>query len=195
MRTLVIYCHPDPRSFVAAVKERVVDALIAAGDEVRVDDLYADGFQPVFSSVEHARHLHEGAAADVEGYVADLAWCQRIVFVYPTWWSGQPAMLKGWMDRVWVRGPVWDLPAGGNRLHGRLRNVRRLVAVTTHGSPKWMNALQGETGKRVVFRTLRAVCHPLVRTRWIAMYGLDRATPADRGAFLDAIPRRLTGRR
>lgn len=191
MKSLVIYCHPDHDSFVAAAHQVVVDTLTAAGDDVRVTDLYADGFDPVFSSSEHERHLQVGGHPDVAPYVADLAWCERLVLVYPTWWSGQPAMLKGWIDRVWVRGPVWELPADGNRLQGRLRNVRRLVVVTTHGSPKWINALQGEPGKRVVSRTLRAVCHPLARTRWIAFYGLDRSTPAQREAFLARLPRRL----
>jgi len=191
VRSLVVYCHPDPDSFVAAAHQVVIDTLTRAGDEVRSTDLYAEGFDPVFSSAEHERHLEVGGHPDVDRYVADLAWCERLVLVYPTWWSGQPAMLKGWIDRVWVRGPVWELPADGNRLQGRLRNVRRLVVVTTHGSPKWINVLQGEPGKRVVARTLRAVCHPLARTRWIAFYGVDRSTPAQREAFLARLRRRL----
>ena len=175
----------------AAAHRIVVDTLTGAGDEVRSTDLYAEGFDPVFSSAEHERHLEVGGHPDVDRYVADLAWCERLVLVYPTWWSGQPAMLKGWIDRVWVRGPVWELPVDGNRLQGRLRNVRRLVVVTTHGSPKWINVLQGEPGKRVVARTLRVVCHPLARTRWIAFDGVDRSTPAQREAFLARLPRRL----
>ena len=72
------------------------------------------------------------------------------MLVYPTWWSGQPAMLKGWIDRVWVAGVAWDLPPGANVLRARLRNVRRIVVVTTHGSSKLVNALEGEAGKRTV---------------------------------------------
>ena len=191
MKSLVIYCHPDPPTWGAAARPGGGDTRTAAGDEVRLTDLYADGFDPVFSSSEHERHLEVGGHPGVARYVADLAWCERLVLVYPTWWSGQPAMLKGWIDRVWVRGPVWELPADGNRVRGRLRNVRRLVVVTTHGSPKWVNVLQGEPGKRVVSRTLRAVCHPLARTRWIALYGVDRATPEQRTAFLAKLPHRL----
>ena len=65
-------------------------------------------------------------------------------------------------------------------MHARLRNVRRLVAVTTHGSSKLVNMLEGEVGKHTIGRTLRAVCHPLARTTWLAMYGVDTATAADR---------------
>ena len=77
------------------------------------------------------------------------------------------------MDRVWVDGVAWDLPAGADRIDRRLKNVRRLVAVTTHGSSKWVNAVEGESGKRTLTRSLRAMCHPLARTTWIAMYGID----------------------
>ena len=195
MRTLVVSCHPDPDSFCAALTARVEQALTGAGHELRVTDLYAEGFDPLFSAAEHAAHLEPGAHPDVGGHVADLQWCDQLVLVYPTWWSGQPAMLKGWIDRVWVRGAAWELPSGGNRLQGRLRNVRSLVVVTTHGSTKWINTLQGEPGKRVVTRTLRAVCHPRARTTWISLYGLDRSTADERRAFLDGVPRRLDSRR
>ena len=191
MRTLVVHCHPDPESFTAATRDRAVEVLRRRGHDVRLTDLYADGFDPVLSAEERARHLEPGPDPAVAHYAADLQWCEQLVLVYPTWWSGQPAMLKGWIDRVWVRDVAWDLPPQSNRVHARLHNVRRLVAITTHGSSKLVNALEGEVGKRVLTRTLRAVCHPLARTTWIAMYGIDTASAADRRAFLDKIERRL----
>jgi len=195
VNSLVVYCHPNPDSFIAAMRERVVTALTDAGHDVRLTDLYGDGFDPLFSPDEHAQHREVGSHPDVAHHVADLQWCEQLVLVYPTWWSGPPAMLKGWVDRVWVRGAAWELPDGGNRLRGRLRNVRRLVVVTSHGSPKWINAVQGEAGKRLVSRTLRSTCHPLARTTWIAIYGVDRSTPGQRADFLEALPRRVAGRR
>jgi len=195
MRSLVVYSHPDPSSYCAALRDRVVAALTTAGHELRLTDLYAEGFDPLFTAGEHAAHLDVGAHPHAAAHVADLEWCDQLVLVYPTWWSGQPAMLKGWIDRVWVRGATWELPSGANRLQGRLRNVRSLVVVTTHGSSKWINALQGESGKRVVSRTLRAVCHRRARTTWIALYGVDRSTLEDRKAFLDTVTRRLSNRR
>ncbi len=189
MRSLVVICHPDPTSFIAAVGQRVIEALRARGDEVRVTDLYAEGFDPLFTSTEREQHLEPGAHPDVVRHVDDLQWCQQLVLVYPTWWSGQPAMLKGWIDRCWVRGAAWEL--GPKRLQGRLRNVRKIVTVTTHGSSKLINSLQGEPGKRVVTRTLRSICHPLARTTWLAFYGIDTATAAEREAFLAKVSQRL----
>jgi NAD(P)H dehydrogenase (quinone) len=180
----VVHCHPNPASLTAAARDRVVAALAERGHEVRVTDLYASGFNPVLSAHERERHLEPGPDPSVAEHARDLQWCTQLVLVYPTWWSGPPAMLKGWIDRVWVRDVAFDLPSESNRVHARLRNVRRLTVVTTHGSSKFVNAVQGEAGKRLFSRTLRAVCHPLVRTRWVAMYGVDTASDADRTAFL-----------
>jgi NAD(P)H dehydrogenase (quinone) len=190
-RALVVYCHPDDESLVRAVRDRVVSTLESRHVEVRVDDLYADGFDPTFTASEHSRHLEPGADPSLQTYVDDLLWCDTLVLVYPTWWSGQPAMLKGWIDRVWVNGVAWTLPPGADRLERRLTNVRRLVAVTTHGSSKWINAIEGESGKRTLTRSVRSMCHPLARTSWIAMYGVDTSSPEQRARFLDRVERRV----
>lgn len=190
-RALVVHCHPLADSFVATVRDRVVAGLEAGGAAVRLCDLYADGFDPGFTAADHARHLAPGTDPSLTSYADDLQWCDTLVLVYPTWWSGQPAMLKGWIDRVWVNGVAWTLPEGANRLAPGLRNVRRLVAVTTHGSSKWINVVEGEGGKRTVTRSLRTMCHPLARTTWLALYGIDSAAESKRTAFLDRVERRL----
>ena len=115
-RALVVHCHPLEESFVAAVRDRVLAALSAGGADVRITDLYADGFDPAFSVDERANHLRAGTDPSITSYADDLQWCDTLILVYPTWWSGQPAMLKGWMDRVWVNGVAWTLPEGANRL-------------------------------------------------------------------------------
>ena len=191
MRTLVLYCHPNPASFVAAARDRVLAGLDASDHEVRVTDLYADGFRPELSAEEHRVHLEPGAAAELDRYVDDLRWAEAIVLVYPTWWSGQPAMLKGWIDRVWACGVAWQLPEGAQVTRPLLTNIRRIAIVTTHGSSKWINALEGESGKRTAFRSIRAVCSRRIRTSWIAIYGLDRADDAKRGAWLDDVEARF----
>jgi NAD(P)H dehydrogenase (quinone) len=166
---VLVACHPLATSFTAAIAQRATATLRSAGHEVRVHDLYADGFVPEVTAAELA-----GARSDdamVLRYQADVQWCSAIVFVHPTWWSSQPGMLTGWLDRV--------VPCGS-----RLRNVRRLVVITTHGSSKRVNMIQGEGGKRAIRRSLRARCHPLCRSTWIALYGIDRATAAQRAAHV-----------
>ena len=191
MKTLVVYCHPNPESFIAAVYDRAVTALREGGNDVRVRDLYAEGFDPAMSADERRAHGEPGAPPGLEQHAEDLHWCEHLVLVYPTWWSAQPAVLKGWVDRVWVRGVAWEMPAGANRVRARLKNVRRLTAITTHGSTKRVNALEGEAGKRTVSRSLRALCHPMARTKWLAMYDVDRSDADARKKFLARVSRAL----
>ena len=91
----------------------------------------------------------------------DLQWCEHLVLVYPTWWSGQPAMLKGWIDRVWVRDVAFDLPIGveprprpaAQRAADHGRHDARLVEVR-------QRAWRARPASGWSPRTLRAVCHP-----------------------------------
>ncbi len=191
MRALVVYCHPNPTSLAAAARDRALAGLRSADHEVRLIDLYADDFEPAMTADERRTHKQPGVTADLQRYADDLAWAEALVLVYPTWWSGQPAMLKGWIDRVWVAGVAWELPDGANVLRPLLTGVRRIVVVTTHGSSKTINALEGESGKRTVTRALRAMCSKRTRTTWCALYGLDRADDATRRRFLDRVERTL----
>ena len=191
MNVYVVYCHPNADSFTAEVKRRAVEAFEAAGHRVRVSDLHADGFSPVLSRDEWLNHLTPRPQPQIAGYCDNLQWCETLVFVYPTWWSGQPAMMTGWLDRVLIRGVAWDLPDGKTRITARLTNIRHVMAITTHGSSKIVNLAEGETGRRVVGRAVRVLCHRFAHTTWLAMYNIDRASAADRQAFLNRVERRI----
>jgi putative NADPH-quinone reductase len=193
MRALVVHCHPDPDSLVAAARDRAVIGLRNAGHDVRLTDLYADGFEPAMSAEERRSHKEPGVASELQRYADDLAWAEALVLVYPTWWSGQPAMLKGWIDRVWVAGVAWEMRDGDRSPRPKLRDLRRIVVVTTHGSSKLVNALEGEGGKRTVTRSIRAMCSRRARTTWCALYGIDTCTEDDRHAFLDRVESTLAG--
>lgn len=155
---------------------------------MRVTDLYADGFVPELSAWERTNHLSPPETKpEIAPYAANLRWCEALVFVYPTWWAGQPAMLKGWIDRVWVAGVAYELPEGATRIRPRLHNIRRLVVVTSHGSSKLINSLEGEGGKRIVNRSLRVLCSKKARTKWLALYSIDTTSDAKRAAHLDRV--------
>jgi NAD(P)H dehydrogenase (quinone) len=192
VNVLVVYAHPVEGSFASSVRDTALAALRGAGHDVRLIDLYASGFEPCVTATEHAT-MRDGLIGrrDITEHALALRWARAIVFVHPTWFGAQPAILKGWFDRVWIEGVAYTLPPGSNRIKPLLRNVRHLVVVTTHGSSKLVNSLQGEAGKRLVGRGLRVLCHRLARTRWIAMYGMDRATDDDRLEFLSRVERRL----
>ncbi len=196
MRALVIVAHPSPESFVSFLGSEVVAELQNSGHEIRHHDLWAEEFNPVFTAYERLNHVGDVEEKlknlpELRQHVEDLQWCDALVLVYPTWWSGQPAMLKGWFDRVLMNGVAWVLPDGAARIRPLLTNVRRLVVVTTHGSSKFVNALEGESGKRTVFRSVRLMLHRRVRCEWIAMYGVDNATLSQREKFSSRVRRRI----
>lgn len=198
MKVLVLFAHPSPDSFVGHLRDVVLDELSGNRHDVRHVDLVADGFDPVFTADERLTHTGDSAEKlqrhpELRDHVDALQWCEAVVLVYPTWWSGQPAVLKGWFDRVLMCGVAWRLPEGAARIEPLLTNVRRLVVVTTHGSSKWVNALQGEPGKRTALRSVRVMFGFRCRTSWVAIYGLDRAG-ADRRVRFERRVRRAVAR-
>jgi|JI6StandDraft_1071083.scaffolds.fasta_scaffold147477_2 NAD(P)H dehydrogenase (quinone) len=105
-KVLVVYCHPNPRSYTHAVLERVQAGL--ARCDVQVLDLYAEGFDPVLVVDEAHRRRDLDKVEATQRYRDQLAWCDAIVLVYPVWWGGFPAMLKGYLDRVFVSGLAYS---------------------------------------------------------------------------------------
>ena len=192
MNVLVVSAHPHDDSFTARVRDRAIASLRRAGHHVRHTDLYAEGFEARLSRSERLAH-HDGppGKVDVARHADDLRWAGALVLVYPTWWSGPPAIVKGWVDRVWIEGVAYTLPEGSSRVRAGLRNIRRLVVITGHGSSRWINRLEGQTGRLLVMRTMRVLCHPLARRRWLAIYDLDRAGDDEREAFATRVERSL----
>jgi putative NADPH-quinone reductase len=189
MRVLVVYCHPCPESFTAAIRDVAMDALKDNGHEVRLVDLYASGFDPVMSAQERRGYHTPGFnEIPVAEQLAELRWCEALVFVYPTWWYGQPAMLKGWLDRVWIPHATFTMPEPGKPIGRVLTNIRAITVVSTLGSPWWWwTFVMGEPGRRVLLRGFRPLVHPSCRTEWVALHDMDSATPAKRERFLGRV--------
>ncbi len=191
-RFLVVIAHPVPDAFVRAAGVLAVESLRSGGYEVDVIDLDADGFDPVLGAVEWASR-HEGVPASLARSVDALRWATDLVLVYPTWFGGFPAMLKGWFDRVWGKGVAWDLRPGSTIPKPLLRNITRIWVVTSHGSSKVMNMAQGEAGRQFVLRTMRLTCARFCRVRWVAFYGNDSATKSDHLQYLDRVRSTFSG--
>jgi putative NADPH-quinone reductase len=192
MRVLVVYCHPVPDSFCAAVRDAAVGALTARGWDVRLVDLYAEGFDPVLG-VDERRHYHDRAPTDpaLAPHIENLKWAEAILFVYPTWWYGLPAMLKGWLDRVWATDVAFKLPADGGRIISLVPHITRIGVVTTCGATWLISFLMGQPGRKTILRGMRALCAPRSRTLYVAHYDMDRSTAQTRRAFLQRVVRNL----
>jgi NAD(P)H dehydrogenase (quinone) len=189
MRILVVFAHPVPESFGSAVYRRLVESLEQRGHEVRGLDLYAQGFDPVMSAEDrrdyHTPKVNEARVAE---QLAHISWAEGLIFVYPTWWYSLPAMLKGWIDRVWVPFATFELPQGLTPVQGRMQNIRLIGAFSTYGSPWWwVRLMSGDPGRRIIMRGLRPLCHRRCRTFWLAHYRMDSSTPRSRAAFLTKV--------
>jgi NAD(P)H dehydrogenase (quinone) len=147
VNVFIVHAHHEPQSFNAAMTRQAQHALGQAGHEVVVSDLYGMGFDPVsdrrnFTTVKDAAFLrqqdeeawaseHDGFAADVQAEMDKLFWCDTLILQFPLWWFGLPAVLKGWVDRVFAEGRVF----GNGRMYERgvFAGKRALCALTTGG--------------------------------------------------------------
>jgi NAD(P)H dehydrogenase (quinone) len=193
MRALVVYCHPQPGSFNAAVRDVVLDRLAGQGAEVRLHDLYAMGFAPVLSRPEWSGYLKcPDNLAPVADQVADIRWADTLIFVYPTWWYGLPALLKGWLDRVLLPDVAFLMPDATNaNIRPGLLHIQRLGVFTTCGASRWLTFVVGAPGKRTLLRGVGFICAPRKRTVFAAHYLMDSSTPESRAAHLARVAAKM----
>jgi putative NADPH-quinone reductase len=189
VRVLVLHAHPVATSFCSALHGEVVAALRGRGHAVDDCDLNSEGFNPVMSRQERiAYHDPSANRAGVASYVERLLAAEALVLVFPVWNYGFPAILKGFVDKVFLPGVSFELgPDGGYT--PILRGVKRLAAVCTYGGTRWRTILMGDPPRRVVKRSLRALIDPRARCDYLAHYDMNHTTPERRRRFLGEVRR------
>ena len=149
MRVLIVHAHHEPKSFNGAMTREAVAALTAAEHEVIVSDLYAMGFDPVSDRrnfltdadpetlKQQAEESHASAgnsfAPDLQAEMDKVAWCDVMIFQFPVWWLGLPAIMKGWVDRVFAVGRAYG---GGRWFDGGVFAGKRAMCAVTVGGPQ-----------------------------------------------------------
>jgi NAD(P)H dehydrogenase (quinone) len=203
MKALVVYAHPEPTSFTAALKDTAVQVLAGAGHDVTVSDLYAEGFNPVagrhdFTTVADADRFHYQAeqleAATHDGFAEDLRREQErvgeadlFVFVFPIWWGGVPAILKGWFDRVLAYGFAYQ---DGRRYETGLFQGRGAVLGMTSGGTRRRFTEGDAYGpiEQVLWPTQHCMVEylGLATAEPFVAYAAPRVDDAGRTAYLEA---------
>jgi len=208
MNVLIVYTHPEPRSFNAAMKDLAVEVLTQSGHQVQVSDLYALNFSPAggpsdfiaredtdfFHYQREQTHAHASNSfvPELKAEMDKLQWADLVIFQFPLWWFSLPAILKGWVDRVFAM----EFAYGSGRRHetGVFRGKRAMLAFTTGGPPSSYTE-GGSHGD--VFELLRHVQYGMfhfvgmdVLAPFIA-YGAARVTAAERAAYLERYRERL----
>lgn len=188
-RALVLFAHPCPESFSAALHDVVVQTLRSQGWDVDDCDLNAEGFSPVLTEAERRGYHDVGAnLAPVQGYVDRLRAANALVLVFPVWNFGYPAILKGYFDRVFLPGVSFRLEDG--KVRPNLTHIRKLAAVTTYGGTRMRALMAGDPPRHVVKRALWHVTRP-EKMRYLALYDMNRADQSRRAAFAAHVQREM----
>ena len=159
MKALVLFAHPCEESFGSALHAGIVDSLAARGWDVDDCDLYAENFQPVLTTDER-RGYHEVPAniEPVRDYVERLRAAEALIFSFPVWNFGYPAILKGFLDRVFLPGVSFKLVDG--KVRPNLTNIRKLAAVTTYGGTRLRAFGAGDPPRKHFTRAVWHVTRP-----------------------------------
>ncbi len=185
MRAMVTIAHPWPKSFNFAVLARVVEALEAEGHEADVLDIYRDGFNPVLSEQELASYA-QGKILDpkVLDYQERIRRAEHLLYIFPIWWEGMPALLKGFFDKVFTPGFAFT----EEDFSPLLTHIKSGTAITTMGAPE---AKYTEIEKSFLEGTL-GVCG-VQRTRWLKFVDIPNSTHEQRAAWLDDVAAYVRG--
>jgi NAD(P)H dehydrogenase (quinone) len=170
MNVLIVYAHPEPTSFNAALKDAAVKTIQAAGHRAEVSDLYAQKFNPVagrhdFGTVADAKRFHYQSeqllaaqsgtfSPEIAREHARMEEADLVILQFPLWWGAPPAILKGWFDRILAYGFAY---ADGRRFDkGLFQGRGGMMCVTTGGTPQRFSS-EGEYGE--IDRVLWPVKH------------------------------------
>lgn len=132
MRYLIVYAHPSPKSFNHAVKEAVEAKLKKEGKRYDVRDLYALRFNPVLSGADFTAFKQGAVPEDIRKEQEFIRNADTMIFIHPVWWFGMPAILKGYVDRVYSYGFAYKVENGA--LKGMLTGKKVIILNTTGGT-------------------------------------------------------------
>ncbi|HOW77517.1 MAG TPA: NAD(P)H-dependent oxidoreductase [Candidatus Competibacteraceae bacterium] len=185
MNVLIIYAHPNPRSFNQAILETVDATLRERGHATRIHDLYQMQFRAVLDGEDLLRNWRDDWTPDTRREQDAVQWAQGLVLIYPIWWFGPPAILKGWIDRVFTRKFAFDF--GPDGMKGLLTHERALILNTlggdeaTYQQERWDELLARPIAEGVLGACgVRNVVHR-------AFYQVPSVTHAERQAMLEEV--------
>lgn len=180
-RCLLVFAHPLDDSLNARLAATVEAKARAEGWQVTRRDLYAEAFDPRLTAEERRAHYATPLAippATLPQEKQELTEARVLILVFPTWWYGFPAILKGWFDRIWAPGTAYDNSPDFGPMLPRLHTLREVLAVTTMGSPAWVDWLVlRRPVRRILSLSILKPCAPKARLTWRALHGAEAVAP------------------
>ena len=193
MKCLVVTTHPLNDSLCQLLSKRVKEQLVQIGHEVIIEDLYAENFDPVLTAAERKTYYSTRYdSTSVTAYVKRLQDAEGLVLLFPTWWFGFPAMLKGWFDRVWGPGIAYDHANNFGPIKPRLDNLKRVLVVTTLGSPWWVDRfIMWQPVKRIMKIALLKSCAKNSELQFLSLYESENLSEKKIDGFVNKIENAL----
>ena len=199
MRVMVLHAHPVETSYNRALCNAVLETLRSNGHEPDLVDLYAENFDPVLSR-EGRVHYHDipgNVTSAIRPYVDRLMAADAIVFVFPVWNYGFPAILKGYIDRIFLPGVAFVLEGGGapdkGRLRSNLTHIKKAAFITSYGGDRFRTWLMGDPPRRIARRWGWATFGGWRPPTYLALYDMNNARPERLTAHIDRV-KRVIGR-
>ena len=189
VKCLVVIAHPLRNSLCQALATHAINSLRSAGHEVQIEHLYDQSFAPALTAAERqSYYTAKFDASSLATEIAHLTEAEALVLVFPTWWFGLPAMLKGWFDRVWAPGVAYDHAVDLGAIQPRLSKLRYALAITTLGSPWWVDRLvMWQPIKRQLKTALIGTCAPACKFRMLSLYQSEKVNSTVFIKFCDRI--------
>jgi putative NADPH-quinone reductase len=174
------------------MRDAAISGLRAAGHSVDVIDLAAEHFNPVMSKSEWDTYRQGNGDIPVglDRDVSLVKAAEIIVFVYPTWWGGLPAQLKGWLERVMLPGTAFVFNEN-NKVRPGLSNIRRIHIASTFGSPWLYVRFVNDNGRRILARAFRLNTSFRTKVSTSSLYAMDTATDESRKSFLRSLEKKM----
>lgn len=197
MKALVVFAHPLRESLCGHMCDIAVRSLEQAGHEVELLDLYARDFDPRLTPAERrAYYADSREATEVPHHAAALAGADALVFVFPTWWFGLPAILKGWIDRVFAPGVAFEHGKDFGPIVPKLDRLRHVWVITTLGTPWWVDRIAMLRPVRRMFKVaLLGGCAPKAGLTYLPLYSAERPEPRRVAAFERRVEAKLSSLR
>ncbi|MDO4887715.1 MAG: NAD(P)H-dependent oxidoreductase [Actinomycetaceae bacterium] len=188
-QTLIIYAHPYEGSFNHAILEEVKAGLERAKRQYTVIDLYADGFDPRYTTEELAL-FSKGETLDplVERYKELIDSSDSWIFISPVWWSNVPSILKGFVDKVMKQN--WAYVSTNRGLKGKLDHVKSAWIITTSIAPTFYLRFFAGNGVKGVFLNTSVRQLGVRRRTWTNMGNIGNSSQDQRKKFLAEVRER-----
>ena len=186
MRVLVIFCHPTRESFCGSILTTVLEELGSRGHETEVLDLYAEKFDPILSKSEWQSY-EASVHPDIQRYADQIRRSDGLIWIFPTWNYGMPAVLKGYVDRIWKPNIAFRLDQARNVHFDSFKNLKFFIVATTYGAGWLVNTFVGNPCKRVVASGLRRHFSSSSTFEWLALYNMDKPSPRRLKRFLEKV--------